>query len=253
MEQRQARRIPNAQNLQDRVAASSMIFGGWQKFSMIDFPGRPSAILFTQGCPFRCPFCHNPELLNAAQGMFAPITEEEILEFLQTRRGKLDGVVITGGEPTLHNDLIDFIRRLKEMEFAVKLDTNGSHPEMLERIIRNDLLDYIAMDYKAPLEKYQTHTNSQILSEHIRESARMIKESGVDYEFRTTVVREQLSPEDIMQIGQEIQGAKKYILQKFLPDKTLNPDYANMTTYEDHEFEQFCLHLKPFVAQCLWR
>ena len=230
-----------------------MIFGGWQKFSMIDFPARTSAILFTQGCPFRCPFCHNPELINPAQGMFDQITEEEILEFLQTRRGKLDGVVITGGEPTLHRDLIDFIRRLKEMEFAVKLDTNGSNPEMLERIIRNDLLDYIAMDYKAPLEKYQTHTNSQILSEHIRESARMIRESGVDYEFRTTVVREQLSPEDIMQIGKEIQGAAKYVLQKFLPGKTLNPDFAGMTTYADDEFEKFCLQLKPFVAQCLWR
>jgi pyruvate formate lyase activating enzyme len=230
-----------------------MIFGGWQKFSMIDFPGRASAILFTQGCPFRCPFCHNPELINPEQKMFAPITEEEILEFLETRRGKLDGVVITGGEPTLHNDLIDFVRKLKEMEFAVKLDTNGSRPEMLERIIRNDLLDYIAMDYKAPLEKYQAHTNSRIEAEHIRESARIIRDSGVDYEFRTTVVREQLAPEDIMQIGNEIKGAKKYVLQKFLPGKTLNPDFANMTTYADEEFEKFCNQLKSFVAQCLWR
>jgi pyruvate formate lyase activating enzyme len=230
-----------------------MIFGGWQKFSLLDFPGRSSAILFTQGCPFRCPFCHNPELINPAQGMFAPVTEEEILDFLGTRQGKLDGVVITGGEPTLHRDLPDFIRRLKEMNFAVKLDTNGSNPEILERIIRNDLVDYIAMDYKSPLERYARHTNSSIDTDHIRASVVLIRESGVDHEFRTTVVKEQLSPEDILQIGRELNGVKKYILQKFLPTKTLDPDFMNMTTYTDEEFEELCQQLKPFVAQCLWR
>lgn len=230
-----------------------MIFGGWQKFSLLDFPGRSSAILFTQGCPFRCPFCHNPELINPAQGMFAPVTEKEILDFLGTRQGKLDGVVITGGEPTLHRDLPDFIRRLKEMGFAVKLDTNGSNPEILDRIIRNDLVDYIAMDYKSPLERYSRHTNSLIDIENIRASVALIRESGVDHEFRTTVVKEQLSPEDISQIGRELNGVKKYILQKFLPTKTLDMDFMHMTTYTDEEFEELCQKLKPFVAQCLWR
>lgn len=230
-----------------------MIFGGWQKFSMIDFPGRSSAILFTQGCPFRCPFCHNPELINPAQGMFAPVTEKEILDFLATRQGKLDGVVITGGEPTLHRDLPDFIRRLKEMGFAVKLDTNGSNPEILEYIIRENLVDYIAMDYKSPLDKYTGHTNSAINIEHIRSSASLIRQSGVDHEFRTTVVKEQLSPEDIMQIGRELIGTKKYILQRFLPTKTLDPEFMNMTTYTEDEFDDLCKKLEPFVAQCLWR
>jgi pyruvate formate lyase activating enzyme len=185
--------------------------------------------------------------------MFAPVTEKEILDFLGTRQGKLDGVVITGGEPTLHRDLPDFIRRLKEMGFAVKLDTNGSNPEILDRIIRNDLVDYIAMDYKSPLERYSRHTNSLIDIDNIRASVALIRESGVDHEFRTTVVKEQLSPEDILQIGRELNGVKKYILQKFLPTKTLDTDFMNMTTYTDDEFEELCQKLKPFVAQCLWR
>lgn len=230
-----------------------MIFGGWQKFSLIDFPGRASAILFTQGCPFRCPFCHNPELINPTQGMFTPVTEKEILDFLSTRQNKLDGVVITGGEPTLHNDLPDFISKLKSLGFAVKLDTNGSRPEMIERLVRDDYLDYLAMDYKSPLEKYQSHSGSMIDTEKIKKSVDLIRQSGIDYEFRTTVVKELLTEEDIMKIADELKGVKRYVLQKFLPGRTLDPLFAEMTTYTDEEFDKMCKKIKKFVAQCLWR
>jgi len=230
-----------------------MIFGGWQKFSLIDFPGRASAILFTQGCPFRCPFCHNPELINPAQRMFAPITEKEILDFLSTRQNKLDGVVITGGEPTLHSDLPDFISRLKQLGFAVKLDTNGSRPEMIERLIADGNLDYLAMDYKSPLEKYQAHSNSMIETKKIKKSVELIRDSGIDYEFRTTVVKELLAEDDILKIAEELKGVRRYVLQKFLPGKTLDPLFAEMTTYTDEEFEKICKKIKKFVAQCLWR
>ncbi len=230
-----------------------MIFGGWQKFSLIDFPGRASAILFTQGCPFRCPFCHNPELINPTQGMFTPVTEKEILDFLSTRQNKLDGVVITGGEPTLHNDLPDFISKLKSLGFAVKLDTNGSRPEMIERLVRDGYLDYLAMDYKSPLEKYQSHSGSMIDTEKIKKSVDLIRQSGIDYEFRTTVVKELLTEEDILKIADELKGVKRYVLQKFLPGRTLDPLFAEMTTYTDEEFEKMCKKIKKFVAQCLWR
>jgi len=230
-----------------------MIFGGWQKFSMIDYPGKTSAILFTQGCPFRCPFCHNPELINIEQGMFAPVTENEIFDFLSTRQGKLDAIVISGGEPTLQYDLLDFIGRIKQMGFLVKLDTNGSRPEVVIDAVNRRLVNYFAMDIKSPIEKYKTHTNSAIAEEKIRESISLIMNSGVDYEFRTTVVKEQLSPDDILQIGRLIKGARLYILQKFIPDKTLDPLFAELTTYTDEEFNWLCNSLKSFVAQCSWR
>jgi len=230
-----------------------MIFGGWQKFSLIDYPGKVSAVLFTQGCPFRCPYCHNPELVSVGQGMFAPITEKDVLDFLASRRGQLDGVVITGGEPTIQFDLLDFLSQVKEMGFSVKLDTNGSRPEVLEAALGRGLVDYLAMDIKSPLEKYQAHTNSEVDQEKIRQSVSLVMNSGRDYEFRTTVVRERLSPEDLLEIGRLISGARLYVLQRFLPDKTLDPDFSGATTYSDEEFAEICEKLKPFVAECSWR
>lgn len=230
-----------------------MIFGGWQKFSLIDYPGKISAVLFTQGCPFRCPYCHNPELVSVGQGMFAPITEKDVLDFLVSRRGQLDGVVITGGEPTLQPDLLDFLAKLKGLGFFIKLDTNGSRPEILEAALARGLVDYLAMDIKAPLEKYQAHINAEVDAEKIRASLNLAMNSGLPYEFRTTVVRERLSPEDLLEIGRTISGARLYVLQRFLPDKTLDPDFSGATTYSDEEFAEICEKLKPFVAECLWR
>ncbi len=228
-----------------------MIIGGFQKFSLIDYPGKISCIVFTQGCNFRCPYCHNPELIP-----FTPlvkIKEETILSFLEKRKGKIDAVVITGGEPTMQQDLLKFIQKIKEMGYLIKLDTNGSNPEMLEIIINHSLVDYIAMDIKAPLEKYKEVTHSVISPERIKRSIRMIMNSNIKYEFRTTVVKSQLTKEDIISIGKLVEGAELYVLQKFIPSKTLDPNFLDEKTYSDREFKDLQRKLEGFVCKCLVR
>jgi len=221
-----------------------MLIGGIQKFSLIDYPGEICAIIFTQGCNFRCPYCHNPELVD--RKLFSRlIPEKEIFSFLEKRKGKLDAVEITGGEPTLQKDLIEFIKKIKEMGFLVKLDSNGSNPGVLMKIISLGLIDYIAMDVKAPLERYQEITNSSIEPEKIKQSIDIIKKSNIDYEFRTTITR-MLKKEDLFKIAKLIKGAKKYALQQFVPSKTLDPKFKEMKPYSKEELESFKKSLQPF-------
>ena len=215
------------------------IIGGIQKTTLVDFPSKVAAIVFTQGCNFRCGYCHNPELINGEAKI------EEVFEFLKTRQGKLDGVVITGGEPCLQKDLPEFIKQVKELGFAVKLDTNGSFPEMLEKVLPD--LDYVAMDIKAPLEKYSQIVNVDIDTSKILKSIEVLKNGGVDYEFRTTVVKSQLSFEDFEKIGQLIQGAPRYYLQRFEASKILDKSLENEKTYSTEEFERIIDILKSYV------
>lgn len=216
-----------------------MIIGGLQKTSLLDFPEKIAAIVFTVGCNFRCGYCHNPELINGEAKI------EEVFEFLKTRQGKLDGVVITGGEPCLQKDLPEFIKQVKELGFAVKLDTNGSFPEMLEKVLPD--LDYVAMDIKAPLEKYSQIVNVDVDTSKILKSIEVLKNGGVDYEFRTTVVKSQLSFEDFEKIGQLIQGAPRYYLQRFEASKILDKSLENEKTYSTEEFERIIDMLKSYV------
>ena len=214
----------------------SLIIGGLQKTSLLDFPEKISAIVFTQGCNFRCGYCHNPELCTFSKKPV--ITLSAFFDFLKNRRGKLDGVVITGGEPTLHTDLPDFIKDIKNLGFAVKLDTNGTNPVMLEELIRSNLIDYIAMDIKSPLEKYDQIKGIKIDTALIKQSIDLIMKSDTDYEFRTTVVRTQLNLDDFEKIGELLATAKRYYLQKFIPSKVLNEEFKNAQTYTDDEFEK---------------
>ena len=216
-----------------------MIIGGLQKTSLPDFPEKIAAIVFTMGCNFRCGYCHNPELINGEAKI------EEVFEFLKTRQGKLDGIVITGGEPCLQKDLPEFIKQVKELGFAVKLDTNGSFPEMLEKVLPD--LDYVAMDIKAPLEKYSQIVNVDVDTSKILKSIEVLKNGGVDYEFRTTVVKSQLSFEDFEKIGQLIQGAPRYYLQRFEASKILDKSLENEKTYSTEEFERIIDILKSYV------
>ena len=211
-----------------------MRIGGIQKTSLLDFPNMISAIVFTKGCNFACDYCHNPELFNSG----VEHSTSEFFEFLNTRKGKLDGVVITGGEPCLQPDLMDFIKQIKQMGFLVKLDTNGSFPDIIQKLLNKNLLDYIAMDIKAPIEKYNAVSNSTISTDKIITSINLIMNSGIDYEFRTTVVKSQLTFEDFEKIGDLIKGAKKYYLQKFVPTKTLNPTFLSEQTYNDEDFKR---------------
>lgn len=220
-----------------------MQIGGLQKTSLLDFPEKISAIVFTQGCNFRCGYCHNPELIVMKNT--DNYTTDGVLEFLKTRRGKLDGVVITGGEPCLQNGLIEFIENVKDEGFLVKLDSNGMMPDVLARAL--PLVDYVAMDIKAPLAKYPDIVRVKVDTNKIRKSISMIMQSGVDYEFRTTVVKSQLSYSDFEEIGQLIKGAKRYYLQKFVPSKTLDEKMMSETTYSSEEFEKIKEILAKYV------
>ncbi|MDD5724331.1 MAG: anaerobic ribonucleoside-triphosphate reductase activating protein [Syntrophales bacterium] len=224
-----------------------------QRFSLIDYPGKICAIIFTQGCNFRCPYCHNPELVapslpekGASYGK--TMKAGNILAFLERRRGKLDAVSITGGEPLLQSGLIKFIEQVRSLGFLVKIDTNGSHPKILKKLIAGGLLDYIAMDVKAPLEKYEQVTNSPIASDNITESIQMIMGSGIDYEFRTTLVSTLLAGEDLEKIGTLIEGAGRYVLQRFVPSKTLDPAFMNEKTWPDGELYDIKERLERSVS-----
>lgn len=223
----------------------SFKLAGLQKTTFIDYPEKIACIVFTQGCNFRCGYCHNPELFENKEPV---LSVPAFFEFLNKRKGKLDGVVITGGEPTLHGkDLIEFIKEVKSLGFLVKLDTNGTHPDVLQELLNENLLDYIAMDIKAPLAKYKTITQTDIDTKIIKKSIDMIMNSGVDYEFRTTIVKSQLSVEDLRQIGELIQGAKRYYMQKFLATKILDETLMSEESYTDEEFKNLRTILEEYI------
>jgi len=230
-----------------------MKLGGWQRCSLIDFPGKVSAVLFTEGCSFRCPFCHNPGLVLPNQFGGSALSEEEVLEFLKRRQGKLDGVVISGGEPTIHADLPDFIRAIKALGFAIKLDTNGDHPKIIEELVQENLVDYWAMDRKASLPRYEKISGVKLNPQDIVTSSNLIMHSGVPYEFRTTVVRELHPKEEAELIAQEIKGADRYVLQQFRPLITLDAKLQTATPYSDEEMDDLCESARPFVKECSWR
>ncbi len=207
-----------------------MIIGALQKTSLIDYPGEISAVIFTRGCNFRCPYCHNPELVDKKRYTTA-LEINEVLTFLENRKGLLDGVVITGGEPTIHGDLPEFLLKIKQMGYLVKLDTNGTNPAMMRRVIDLNLVDYIAMDYKAPLGKYAEVVRSEVNVHHIVDSMEVIKNSGIRYEFRTTIVKELLTADDVQTIKHEIGSGEKYCIQEFNPTKTLDEDFLQCSTF----------------------
>ena len=221
------------------------VIGGIQKTSLLDYPDKISAIVFTQGCNFRCGYCHNPQLLKSENGIYEV---DAFFDFLKKRQVKLDGVVVTGGEATLQPDLKPFIQRVKELGFLVKLDTNGTNPNVLKELIEENLVDYIAMDIKAPLEKYQMVTNTKIDISKIEDSIKSIMNSNIDYEFRTTVLPSLISIEDLDSIGKLIQGAKKYYLQKFVvQSEILDSSLKQEKNYSDEELKLIKGKLQKFV------
>ena len=187
---------------------------GLQKMTLLDFPGRVACTVFLGLCDFRCPYCHNFELVD---GTAIPLMEEEeFFSFLSKRKGLLDGVAITGGEPTIHADLPEFVRRIRSLGFPVKLDTTGYHPDMLRRLLEEKLIDYAAMDIKNSPEKYASTAGRETLDlSPVLESIALLMGSGTDYEFRTTVVKEFHEQRDFEEIGKMIEGAGKYFLQSF--------------------------------------
>lgn len=229
------------------MCVMKLVIGGLQKSSLIDYPEKISAIIFMQGCNFKCPYCHNPELINKTDSTSLEV--ESVIQFLKKRQDKLDGVVITGGEPTLQKDLPDFIKRIKELNFAVKLDTNGTNPKMLKELLDEKLIDYVAMDIKAPLDKYAEIVCANVNKDSILKSIEILKNSDIKHEYRTTVVKSQLSLSDFEKIGELINDSEKYYLQRFLPSKVLNETFLNEVTYTDEEFIPIIKMLKKYVKQ----
>ena len=191
-----------------------MTISGLQKMTLLDYPGKVACTVFLQCCNFRCPFCHNSDLLGGNADPF--MTMEEFLNFLKKRTGLLDAVCVSGGEPTLQKDLPDLLKGIKALGYSVKLDTNGSRPEVLKALVSDGLVDYVAMDIKNSPEKYALTAGADVDMDAIRESIEFLMSGAVDYEFRTTVVRELHTTEDIESAAKWIKGAKRYYLQNFV-------------------------------------
>lgn len=205
-----------------------MQIGGFQRFSLLDYPGQLAAIVFTQGCNFRCPYCHNPQLVNPEK-YSTPIPEHEVLAFLETRRGKLGAVTITGGEPTLHRDLIDFLKAVKKMGYLIKLDTNGSNPDVLIMLSQMKLIDYWAMDIKAPLHLYPVVSKNDLDPKDILRSMDIIRNSGTHFEFRTTFFEALFNWNDLSQIKELLCPGDTFYLQQCRYTDTLEPVQPSVT------------------------
>ncbi len=230
-----------------------MQYAGMIKQSLVDYPGEIVTVLFARGCNMRCPFCHNPDLLIKPGRGEKPIDIDEVVEFLLPRRRLLDGVVFSGGEPTLNPELLTDIRRIKALGFLVKLDTNGTNTVMLEKMLREGCLDYVAMDIKAPLDykKYRNACGRLSVEDfwNLRSSVILLKAASVKVEFRTTVVPPLHSAQDIAEIAQYIAGADIYTLQQFNPRVTLDPDYGQVLPYSREEMQAIASQCVPYVNE----
>lgn len=220
---------------------------GFEKISLIDYPGKLSAIVFTYGCNLRCEYCHNPELVVEPLKEELLLDEEKILKYLESRSGKLDAVVITGGEPLLYyQDLRSFIRKIKKLGYLVKLDTNGLLPNRLQSFIKSALIDYISMDIKYSADGYEQYTGSDTLKK-IKQSIKLIMGSGLEHEFRTTYVKGIHNTDSSKGIGELINGANLYFIQNFRPGKTINSSLSAQNSFTEKELRKLKKNVKPYV------
>jgi len=228
-----------------------MTIGGLQKLTLIDYPGKLAATVFLIGCDFRCPFCYSSELVLPEKiKKQSRIPEKEFFNFLRAKQGLLEGVVICGGEPCLNKDLPKFVKKIKKIGYAVKIDTNGSFPEMLRHLIDKKLIDYVALDIKAPKEKYEKVTGGRANVKYIERSISLLKENKIDYEFRTTVVPFLLEKEDILKIAKWIFPAPKYYLQNFRPEKTIDSKFEKIKPYAQEYLLEIQKAISPFFETC---
>ncbi|HEY5000628.1 MAG TPA: anaerobic ribonucleoside-triphosphate reductase activating protein [Candidatus Cryosericum sp.] len=215
----------------------------YEPLSLSDFPGRLAATVFTVGCNFACPYCHNPELVTAREDT-PQLTEEAFFAFLERRRGKLNGVCITGGEPTLHADLPGFVDRIRALGYAVKLDTNGSNPEMLGRLLETSSLDYVAMDVKAPASRYSDVTGNPYALALAETSIRLLADRDTVHEYRTTILPLLFSEVDIDHIARMLPPGSRYVIQNFVPTKTLDPNLVHARGFASGDLEAIADHMR---------
>ncbi len=220
-----------------------------QKSTLIDWPDKVACVLFTSGCNMRCPYCYNKDVVLGHANI---IDNKEIVQFLKDRKGLLEGVVLSGGEPTLQKDLLEFIQELKDLGYKIKLDTNGTNPQMIQHLLKKNLLDYIAMDIKAPKEKYEQNTQININVNDIEQSIKLVKQAP-DYEFRTTVVPTLLDKQDIIKIAKWLSPAKKFYLQQFTCSPPLLDPELKVKPYKTSELEAMCNEIKDNFDICTVR
>lgn len=222
-----------------------MDFFGLMKLTLLDFPGHVACTVFTGGCNFRCPFCHNtPIIMREEDGK---ISEQEILEFLIRRKGVLEGICISGGEPLISEGLVSFMGKVKSLGYLVKLDTNGSLPKRLEMVIKSGFCDYIAMDIKNSLEEYQKTAGVVIDTEDIKRSIDLIRNSGIEHEFRTTVVKELHSVTGIEALAQLIEGEEKYFIQSFRENE--NVLVKGLSSFDEAELQELLKSARKYVPK----
>ncbi len=225
--------------------------GGLLKFSLIDYPGKFSAVIFTQGCNFRCPWCHNPELV-LPEKFEAPLNNDEILKFLESRRSQLEAVSITGGEPTLQEGLEPFLSEISNLGFKIKLDTNGSNPDVLKNLL--PWLDYVAMDIKGPLKKYRQITMAKVDIKKIEKSIEVVLKSKKEYEFRTTTIKLILEVSDFEEVGKMIEGADVFYLQNYVASKLVDErKRESFRSFEIGELEEAKKVIEKYVKKVLIR
>ena len=215
-----------------------MLITGFQKSTLLDYPGKVAALIFTYGCNLRCAYCHNPELVTQPCISSNIFKEEYILDFLKKRINRLDAVVITGGEPTIQSDLIPFIQKIKDLGYLVKLDTNGTDSKIVEKILKLDIVDYWAMDIKYEKELYLQNLEKNIDYKEIEKSVELIKIKGKDYEFRTTFVKGIHTTNSTKGIGELIKGSKRYYIQNFRPGKTIDPSLNASNSFTEKELKK---------------
>ena len=221
---------------------------GIEKFAPKDFVGFISSTVFLGGCNFRCPFCHNSDLVLRAQAL-PTYPMDYFISYLDSRKSWLEGICISGGEPLIHDDLEVLLVLIKERNLLVKIDSNGSFPSRLEELLKKELVDYIAMDVKAPLERYQEVTGSKVKEKDIARSIDIVKNSGLEYVFRTTVVPDLIGSEDIKKIGQMLNGAKVYQLQQFVPVKPIDSEYLKKKPYTREVIQEFAKIAEPYFSE----
>jgi len=213
-----------------------MIINGFLNASLIEYPGQICALLYTSPCNFKCPFCHNPSLIPVNSDI---MDETEVMQDIYNTRQFIDAVTITGGEPTMQNDLEDFFRQVKSMGLKAKIDTNGYSPETIKRLVKENLVDYIALDIKNSFEKYKVTVGIDVDTSKIKESIDFVMKAGVQYEFRTTVVPKLIEKEDFKKIGEQIKGAEYYVLQQYNNERTLDKTWRGVKPYTKEDLEEF--------------
>jgi len=225
-----------------------MLIGGLQKTTLLDYPDKVAAAIFTIGCNFRCSFCHNPDIVK---GIARVISTDTVLKFLKGRRSLLDAVCVTGGEPTIQTGLISFLTKIKKLGYLIKIDTNGQNPEVLQKLIDKKLVDYAAMDIKAPWRKYAKVVCRPTDLSKIKKSVMILKQGKIDYEFRSTVLPALHSHEDIEAMAQQLKGSSKYYLQQFRPSaKLVNQNFTSEKTYTKRELNEIIQPFKDWFDDC---